>query len=131
MTRLPALEYMLATYRSMLPSLSTSPARHAHRAEVARPVGEVLFAERAVAVVEQQHAVAEFVDDVEVGPAVVVGVQPDGAEGGPMAAAGRRSRPVTFSKRRPLPVLCQSWLPLPAPVPSTHDDAFILPAQVT
>ena len=38
----------------------------------------MFFTECAVAVVKQQHAVAKFVDDVEVGPAVVVGVEPDG-----------------------------------------------------
>src|SRR5207249_1717046 len=42
----------------------------------------------AVLLVDEQDAVAELVGHVQVGPAVVVGVEPDGAEGRAEAAAG-------------------------------------------
>src|SRR5262249_57557050 len=51
-----------------------------HAPEVHRAVGQGAGPKGAVPVVDQQDAVAELVDDVEVRPAVVVGVQPGGGE---------------------------------------------------
>src|SRR5579884_4410423 len=47
-----------------------------------------MFAEMAVSLVVQKDAVAEFVNDIQIGPTVVVGIEPDGAEGGGAVAAG-------------------------------------------
>ena len=68
----------------------------AHGAEIARAVHERLRAEGAIAVIQQQHTVAEFIGDKDVGPAVVVGIEPEGGEGRAVAAAGPGSRGHVF-----------------------------------
>ena len=43
-------------------------------------MGHQLLAKSSVLVVDKQHAVTEFIDDIQVRPAVVVGIQPGGGE---------------------------------------------------
>src|SRR5262249_33753227 len=64
----------------------------AHRAEIAGSLHDQLGAEFALALVDIQDAFAEFVDDIQVGPAVVVGIQPDSGEGGSAPAADAAAR---------------------------------------
>ena len=62
--------------------------RHPHGAEVSRAAREGVFPKGAVTLVKQQDTVPELVGHVQVRPAVVVGVEPNRAEGGTVAARG-------------------------------------------
>src|SRR6516164_4337215 len=55
-------------------------AGDAHGAEVVRPLHESMLAKGAISIIQQKHAVAEFVGDIKIGPAVVVDIEPDSTE---------------------------------------------------
>src|SRR5262249_20044576 len=69
------------------------PASDAHRAKIAGALNQGVFSEMTIALVVEEDAVAELIDDIEVGPSIVVGVEPDRREARaaiPAGAAGGR-----------------------------------------
>src|SRR5262249_15431462 len=59
----------------------------AHGPEIGGLVCEGMAGKSAVAVVNQKYAIAELIGDEQVGPTVIVNVQPGGCECGALAAA--------------------------------------------
>ena len=86
MIRLPAFEYMLADVKIDMAVVVEVAGRDPHRAVVARAAVDRLLSECPIPPIDEQDAVAELVDDVEIGPVVVVGIEPDRGEGGAVAA---------------------------------------------
>ena len=75
-------------FNMRLLAYDVAPSAEAEKLGVKFVSLQELLAESAVALVEQEKAVAELVDHIQIGPAVIVGVEPDGGAAGALAAFG-------------------------------------------